>query len=195
MQLKALGTPFVCGALSAPAIILLHEAGHYASARLLDYSAEFSYTAVNFIAHEKLTKGKEVFTTASGPAVELALVAGGLFWLSRLRAHRGSTAASLSDWAATSCCALSAGRWLRCFSGTPADPQPTDEALLSQAAGLPSWFLPYALAPFAIAFIARASSYHPSGMRFIPFSSLFIGCVAGMLLWLFVVGPVLLPQP
>jgi hypothetical protein len=101
-------------------------------------------------------------------------------------------AATPGDWLATSL-ALNAGRWLRGFIGPPAHPQPGDEAFLSQAMGLPQWFLPYSLGLFALIALIAIIRLHPRGNRLVPFSSMLLGGVIGCFVWTRVVGPLLLP--
>src|SRR6267378_824040 len=93
---------------------------------------------------EKLTLQANVLVTCAGPLVGAVLVVAGFVLLRTARKHRIEGAPTLADWLATSL-ALNAGRWLRGFTGPPSHPQPADEAFVSQALGLPKWFLPYSL--------------------------------------------------
>lgn len=186
--------PLALGVIFAPAIIVAHEAGHYLAAHLLGLEPKLHYASVMFHGPAEVIARFRVLATAAGPAVELMLAATGLIWLLRGRAGRRHSEPTLSDWLATSL-ALAAGRWLRCLTGTPSHPQPEDEAFLSQAAGLPAWVIPYGLAPLGLAVVVAVIRLHPSGLRLGPFASWFIGGLAGLSLWLHVLGPVLLPRP
>ena len=184
--------PFVFGSLVAPAIVVAHEFGHFVAGYVLGLTPQLTYGSVKFVASPELLKRWMVAVTAAGPAVELVLSAAGLWWLSRARRRRPSTPLTFTDWLATSL-ALAAGRWLRCFTGTPANPKPEDEAFLSHALGLPVWVLPYGLAPLSIVAVGYAISLHPEGMRLIPFSLWIAGGALGLSLWFYFLGPTLLP--
>lgn len=190
MQLKKLLVPLVFGLFLAPVVIVLHETGHYIAASALGLSPRFGYAAVEFTPLR--SESLHAILAASGPLVEFVLTLVGLFWLWRLRSERRHFVPTARDWLATAC-ALAAGRWLRCFTGTPANPLPADEAFLSQAVGLPSWALPYALAPLAAGVIIYVIRLHPEGMRLLPFSVMFAAGGSGLLLWFTTVGPLLFP--
>ena len=179
---------FSGGIIFPAAVILLHECGHFAAGYLSGFKMSFHYAEVRFTTPGEISDQALVVVTAAGPGVEASLAAGGFLWLRRARRARRQEIPTAGDWMATAC-ALSAGRWLRCFAGTPTNPQPTDEALLSRALGLPGWFLPYMLAPFAIALLVAIIRLHPAGARRSPFSSFVAGAMGGLLLWMKIIGP------
>jgi hypothetical protein len=190
MQPKKLLVPFVFGLCLVPGFIVLHEAGHYIAASALGLDPRFEYAEVKLTL--PASESQRAAVVASGPLVELVLTLVGVIWLSRLRSDRRHLAPTARDWLATGC-ALAAARWLRCFTGTPANPKPADEAFLSQFLGLPSWVLPYALAPLAVAAIVYVIRLHPAKMRLLPFSVVFAAGLGGLFLWLTAVGPWIFP--
>lgn len=192
MQRRVL-LPLLFGASSVPAIVLLHEFGHFAAGAAVGLNPRLTYTTVDFRgAPESLSRWDPVLT-AAGPCVELLLSVLGLLWLWRSRSRRPSSTPTPFDWLATSM-ALASSRWLRCFTGTPSNPKPTDEAFLSQVLGFPSYLLPYALAPLAVIGITYTFRQHPEGMRLKPFALWSIGGLAGFVAWFYVIGPLLLPR-
>ena len=185
--------PFLCAFVACPVFILLHELGHYAAGASLGVSVKLHYAEVSgIIAKKKLTWQSSVLLTAAGPFVNAALAAVGFLWLHRLRRQRREAEPTLRDWLATTL-VLNAGRWLRGFTGPPSHAQPKDESLVSQAIGLPAWFLPYLLALLAVIAVIATLRLHPPGGRFLPFLSMGLGGVTGVFLWMNVVGPYLLP--
>jgi hypothetical protein len=190
MQTRNLLAPAVVGLFLAPTLIVFHECGHYVAAVLFGLSPRLSYASVNFIP--PLPESLRGVITAFGPLVELCFTLVGVVWLWCLRSNRRFTVPKTQDWLATTC-VLASGRWLRCVTGTPLDPKPADEAFLSQAIGLPSWVLPYALVLVAISAIGAAIWLHPEGMRLLPFSVVFVAASVGVLLWFTTIGPWLLP--
>lgn len=154
---------------------------------------ELHYVSVSgSMPSERFTWHADVLQTSAGPLVNATLAVVGFLWLHGLRAHRREAAPSLTDWLATSL-ALNAGRWLRGFTGPPGHPQPQDEAHLSQAIGLAAWFLPYLLALSAVLAVIATVRLHPPQSRLLPFFSAGLGGVLGILLWIGLAGPLLLP--
>lgn len=176
----------------SPLVILLHESAHYLTAGALGVPAHIHFARIS-LPPEHGTPGILLFLViAAGPAVDAALAVAGFLWLVHRRKPRPHSQARLLDWTAT-LLALSAVRWLRCFTGTPSSPQPQDEAMLSQGLGLPIWFLPYALAPLALAFLTAVVRWHPAGSRALPFVCALAGIITGRLLWMNLLGPLVLP--
>lgn len=193
MHGSGLLAPALVGFIAAPTIIVWHELGHYLAGLAFDLQPRLAYAMVNLSASPDRLNEVDIPVTAAGPLMDVLLVTGGLIWLLRSGARRRSSAPSVTDWIATGC-TLDAGRWLRCFTGTPSHPQPADEANLSQAWGLPSWVLPYALAPVAVFLLVTVIRAHPKGMRLAPFA-VFLGAgVASFILWIAVLGPAVLPR-
>lgn len=184
---------FFLGILFAPTIILLHECGHYAAATAFGFNPKLHSSEISLqTTKREINHGEFMVITAAGPAVEAVLALGGIYWLWQLRHKRKLAPVTSIDWLPTFF-AICAGRWLRCFTGTPASPQPGDEAKLSGNFGLPHWFLPYFLAPFALLILVTAIRLHPPGSRLIPFASVILGGCLGGFLWLHWLGPRILP--
>lgn len=185
---------FAFGLLFMPLLVVVHELGHAAVGMYLGFPVHLSYAAVRYqTAGRVMTDADEAWITLGGPMVEFTVCAAGLAWLLRRRWGKKTVPVSRADWLATAACVLGAVRWLRVVTGTPALPQPADEALLSGALGLPVWVLPYGLAPLALAVMVLALRLHPPGRRLAPFAGLFCGAGAGLFLWFRWVGPWLLP--
>jgi len=182
----------IFGVLFAPVAILLHECGHYAVAVVQGHTAHFHFAETITDYPQPASYSSFLWVVAGGPAVTALMTIGGLFWLWHLRRSRLQAAATCSDWLA-SFLVLCAIRWLRCFTGSPTHPQPKDEAVLSAGLGFPPWLLPYLLAPVALALLMVAVRLHPRGCRLVPFSSAIFGLCLGVILWLNVLGPRILP--
>jgi hypothetical protein len=141
-----------------PSFIFFHECGHYAMARCLGLNAQFRFAEVRITGTN---------TPSFHKKDDWIVLAGPL----------------------TNFLLMIAGFvWLRCFAGTPAHPQPADEAQLSRIAGCPPWVLPYLLGILAVWVIVMIVRLHPPGSRLIPFASIFTGGIIGVVLWLRVVG-------
>lgn len=183
---------FFFGVLFGPAVLLLHECGHYFASVALGLTAHFHFAEVTTTYPLPVSSRAMQLVTAAGPAVEALLAIGGFFWLWRLRRSRLQAPATCWDWLATFL-VLCAGRWLRGFTGTPGQPQPADEAFLSASFGFPEWLFPYLLAPAALALLIAAVRLHPRGNRLAPFGSAVLGAGLGVILWLKVFGLRILP--
>jgi hypothetical protein len=180
------------GVLFGPAVLLLHECGHYFASVALGLTTHFHFAEVTTNYTLPVSTRDMQLVGAAGPAVEALLAIGGFFWLRRLRRGRLQAPATSWDWLATFL-VLCAGRWLRGFTGPPGRPQPPDEAFLSASFGFPEWLFPYLLAPAALALLIAAVRLHPRGNRLAPFGSAVLGVGLGLVLWLKVLGPRILP--
>ena len=140
----------------------------------------------------RLSWQTEAVVVSAGPLLQVGLAVAGFVWLRKLRRDHREAAPTLGDWLATTL-ALNAARWLRGLTGSPSDPQPPDEALLSRYIGLPAWFLPYLLVLVAVIVIIAILRLHPPGGRLLPFLSWGLGGVISYLLWMKLAGPFLLP--
>ncbi|MEW6302109.1 MAG: hypothetical protein AB1705_01470 [Verrucomicrobiota bacterium] len=179
---------FFFGVFFGPAVILLHECGHYFASAALGLTAHFHYAEVTTDYSLPVSSHALQLVTVAGPAVEALLAIGGFFWLWRLRRGRLEAPATCWDWLATFL-VLCAGRWLRGLlrlSGS-------DEAFLSASFGFPEWLFPCLLAPAALALLIAAVRLHPRGNRLAPFGSAVLGAGLGVILWLKVFGPRILP--
>lgn len=183
---------FVFGVFFVPAVILLHEFGHYAVAMTVGLTPHLHYadTSVNY--PQSASSRSLLLVVAGGPAVTVLMTIGGFFWLWHLRRGRLEAATTCTDWLATFL-VLCAIRWLRCFAASPAHPQPKDEAIISAGFGFPPWFLPYLLAPGALALLVVAIRLHPRGSRLMPFGWAIFGISFGCFLWFKFFGPQILP--
>jgi LPXTG-motif cell wall-anchored protein len=185
--------PFLCGLIILPSFIVAHECGHALAALGFGLKTELHYALTTYHGtREQLTPTVNLLITTAGVLVGVVLMALGFVWLWKRRRDRRSEPATVLDWLATSL-ALNAGRWLRGFTGTPANPQPDDEAFISKALGLPSWLLPYCLALMALIVSVAIIRQHAPGLRLLPFSAIFLGGVIGCALWMRLLGPILLP--
>jgi hypothetical protein len=190
---RSIFLPFFCGLLIMPSFIFFHECGHYAVARYFGLHAQFRSAEVRITGTDTPSfYKKDDWIVLAGPLTNFLLMIAGFVWLRCLRQRRIDAPPTWIDWLAT-VVALNAGRWLRCFAGTPAHPQPADEAQLSRIAGCPPWVLPYLLGILAVWVIVMIIRLHPPGSRLIPFTSIFTGGALGAFLWVRVVGPFLFP--
>ena len=180
---------FFFGVLFTPVAILLHECGHYMTAAALGLAPHlhFAYTTTNYPG-TPYTIG---LVTAGGPTATALIVIVGFFWLWHLRHDRLQAPVTPTEWFATFL-VLCAARWLRGSIGG-LHGEPNDEARLSASMGFPQWLLPYLLIPVALAALIAAVRLHPRGSRLAPFGSAVLGICFGVVLWLKVIGPRLLP--
>lgn len=183
---------FIFGAFFAPVVILLHEYGHYVVAMAVGVTPHMHYgeTTANY-SHSPLPRSS-LLITAGGPAVTALMTLAGFVWLWHLRRGRSGEVATCADWLATFL-ALCAIRWVRCFTASPAHPQPGDEAILSAGFGFPPWLLPYLIGLASLALLVVTIRLHPRGSRLVPFGSALVGIYFGCFLWFEVVGPRILP--
>jgi len=181
------------GLILFPSFIVAHECGHALAALGFGLKTELHYALTTYHGtREQVTPTVNLLITTAGVMVGVVLMALGFVWLWKRRRDRRSEAATVLDWLATSL-ALNAGRWLRGFTGAPSNPQPDDEAFISKALGLPSWLLPYCLALMALIVSVAIIRQHAAGQRLLPFSAIMLGGVIGCALWLWVIGPIILP--
>lgn len=183
----------VVGFLVAPFFIVLHEGGHFATAKLLHIRAELHYAATTVHYDRLPPPPADRVVTAGGPIVQ-ALVGGvGLLWLYRRRRTRLADPATWVDWLAT-WTALNGARWLAAW--VPASISATrlkDEVQLLTAAGVPIWVGLALLGLPAFALFFATVRLHARGMRMVPFVYAFQGGSAGLNFWLRWLGPRLLP--
>jgi len=185
--------PFLCGLILFPGFILVHECGHALAGLGFGLKTKLHYAITTFNGtREQLTPTVDLLIAMAGPMVSVVLMALGCVWLWKRRRNRWSEPAMVFDWIATSL-ALNASRWLRGFIGSPSNPQPNDEALISKALGLPSWLLPYCLALMALIVVVAIIRQHAAGQRLLPFSAIILGGIIGCSLWMWLLGPIILP--
>jgi len=180
--------PFWCAFVICPACILFHELGHCLAGACLGFSVQLHYAKTTLtIPNEKDTPPVAIFHAGAGPLVTAILAVVGLLWLHGLRRHRREARPTPTDWLATSL-VLNAGRWVVSVI------RPRhDEVLVSQTLGMPGWLLPCLLGVLAFIPLVAAIRLHPPGARLLPFSSLLLGGGTGVLLWMRLLGPLLLP--
>ena len=183
---------FLLGLLAGPTFIILHELRHYAVASALGGTPTLHSRLTTCATPSRMGPHGKLLVILAGPAGDALMGGVGLLWLYLLRRHRREAAPTLVEWLATTL-ALSAARWLRGFGGLPSHPQPGDEVLLSQAMGMPNWFLPYLLAPLCVIPLIAVIRLHPPGARLAPFAALILGGLVGRQLWILAAGPCLLP--
>jgi hypothetical protein len=180
-------------AVLCPAVIVFHEVRHYAVGSCLGLKCTMNYCATSYLPSDLPSQRPAMLLMAwAGPLGDAALAGAGLLWLYRLRRHRRQAVPTWVDWLAT-LLALQAFRWLRGYLGSPWSPQPGDEAYMSRTLGLPGWLLPYLLALLCWIPLSVMVRLHPPGARLLPFTCLVVGGIAGALVWLKLLGPVLLP--
>ena len=181
------------GLILFPSFILIHECGHFLAGLCFGLETKLHYAITNFKGTQaQLTPKVNLMITLAGPLTDAVLMALGFGWLWILRRHRESSLATFFDWIATAL-ALHSGRWLRGFTGLPSNPQPNDEAFISKALGLPSWLLPYLLAILAAIVSVAIVRQHAVGQRLVPFSAMMLGGCIGCALWMWLIGPIILP--
>jgi hypothetical protein len=185
--------PFLVGLVLFPSFILIHECGHFVAGLSFGLETKLHYAITNFKGTQaQLTPKVNLIITLAGPLTDAVQMVLGFGWLWMLRRHRKTSPASFLDWTATAL-ALHACRWLRGFTGLPANPQPDDEAFISKALGLPSWLLPYCLTLMALIVLVAIIRQHAVGQRLVPFSAIMLGGCIGCALWMWLIGPIILP--
>ena len=185
--------PFFCGLVLFPSFIIAHEFGHALTSLCFGLKTKLHFAETTYTGlQQQLTPTVNLVITAAGVMAGVLLMAVGYVWLWMRRRHRRSEPVTLLDWLATSL-AMNAGRWLRGLTGPPSNPQPNDEAFISKALGLPSWLLPYCLTLVALIALVAIVREHPSGQRLLPFSAIMFGGFIGCALWMWLIGPMLLP--
>jgi hypothetical protein len=185
--------PFLSGLILFPSFIVAHECGHALASLGFGLKTKLHYALTTYQGtREQITPTVNLLITTAGVMVAVVLMALGFGWLWKRRRNRRSEPATALDWFATSL-ALNALRWLRGFTGTPSNPQPDDEALMSKALGLPSWLLPYCLALMALIVSVAIIRQHAAGQRLLPFSAIMLGGCIGCALWMWLIGPIVLP--
>lgn len=182
---------FLASLLACPGFILFHELRHYAVALAFGAGPQLHYARTT-VHVANATGMSNVLVSAAGPVGDALIGGTGLLWLYCLRRKRRAAPATGLEWCAT-LVALPLARWLRGFGGSLAHPQPPDEAFLSHALGMPAWLLPYLLAVLCVIPVVMLVRLHPPRARLLPFLSLSLGGVAGLALWMRVVGPCWLP--
>ncbi len=186
--------PFLFAFVGAPMFVFLHELGHYVAGAYLGFSAELHYAQVTgTMPKDALAWRADALQASAGPLVQTVSAVAGFVWLRRLRLHCREAPPSLSDWLATILIVLNAGPWLRGLAESPKHPQLLDEALVSEAIGLPAQFLPYLLATVAVVAVLATMRLHPPEGRLVAVFSIGLGAVSGFLLWMKLLGPFLLP--
>jgi hypothetical protein len=179
----AIMAPFV------PLLILLHEVGHYLTARSFGYEATFTYAEI-VIRAKRMLVTEAIAVTAAGPLVELtfAIVGmAGLWWrYSRWTGRR----AEPGLWIFTAFC-VSGLRWLRMdFTGAS-----SDEARLTALLGVPRYSLPAILIPVAVLSAAVMIWTHRRQRTLVPLAAGFTVAALSAVLWLTWLGPILFPHP
>lgn len=91
--------PFLCALVAGPAIIFLHEVGHYAAGVCLGCGRKLHYAQVTgTMGVEEVTWELDFPQRSAGPLVNAGLAVAGFLWLRRLREHRCEAATTLRDW-------------------------------------------------------------------------------------------------
>ena len=180
--------PLLVGLLATPFFVVVHEGTHWVAARSCGTPAELHYRETTVHYDHLPPPPSDLWVVAAGPFVQALLAGGGLFWLYRLRQARRLNAATCADWLAT-WIALNGGRWL----GVPPITGLHDEVLLMKAWGVPVRLGLVLLALTAITLLVATIRIHPPGGRLVPFTYAGLGGVAGVLLWMHWLGPLLLP--
>jgi hypothetical protein len=135
--------PFFLAVVASPIFVFLHEVAHYVAGACLGFTVNLHYGQVTgTMPKEALAWRGDALQASAGPLMQALLAVTGFVWLRSLRVHRREAALTLSDWLATMLLVLNAGPWLRGFAESARHPQLVDEALLSEAVGLPARFLP-----------------------------------------------------
>lgn len=160
---------FFAAMVACPVFVLFHEASHYAVSTAFGRGPRLHYRSLTETKNGGRWKAR-ILVSAAGPACDAIIGGTGVLTLYLLRRRRGTHSATWMDWCAT-IIALPALRWLRGFGGTPANPQPHDEAVVSHLLGLPQWLLPYALTVLCIVPLVMMVRLHPPRERLWPLFS------------------------
>ena len=168
--------------------VIVHECGHYLAALAFGFRPHIHFAMTTVSPAEIPLARANPFMVAAGPGANALLILAGLIWLWHLRHNRPQEPATMIDWVATMPI-LYAARWLYNLWR----PSPYDEEMLSVMTGLPGWGLPYFLGAVALVIIAWAIRLHPRGSRLFPFCAAAAGFYLGVVLWLNVLGPRVLP--
>ena len=162
---------------------MLHEFGHFGTGLMfgLKLHLHFAMTTMS-----RTTPFREIFVAAAGPMVTALISIGGLISLWFQRRHKVPSPKVWSIWLATFF-ALAAGRWLRPPNHL------FDEVKLSAYLGVAPEFLTCAAIALALVILVMTVLLHEPGKRLIPFSSAILGLCLGIILWMNVLGPRVLP--
>ena len=178
--------------LGIPLVILIHELGHYGVARAYGYSANLSYASVHFTMPRDEHEGVPgMMITLAGPLVNFlfAIVGAIGLWVF----GRKESFTKLQTLVVWGCSVLLAGGGrgvMKVFS-----PSGSDEAKVAVRLGFPEIIGPLVMSLPALFFAYVLFRFH---WRNDTMLSLIVGLVAGgagMLTWLTLLGPVVLPRP
>ena len=184
--------------LFSPAVILLHECGHFVAYYLQGVHVVVYSSEVGPPAGASTPNLSNVLGVAGGPMVEVLLCVSGFVWLRRRRRDRSDTKATGLDWLATSMC-LCCARWIH---HTPdvlwrhhiTGHYRSDEVYIPMLMGLPGWILPVVLFIPACCILVATIRHHSRSHRLFLFGAWFLGGTIGALLWVLLIGPAVLGQ-
>lgn len=174
---------FIFGIVFAPVAIMLHEFGHFGAGLMFGLKPHLHFAMTTMA---QTTPFRDFLVTAAGPMVTALISIGGIISLWFQRRYKVRSPKVWSIWLATFC-ALCAGRWLRPPNHL------FDEVRLSTYLGVAPGFLPCAVVALALVILVMTVLLHEPGKRLIPFSSATMGLCLGIILWMSVLGPRVLP--
>jgi hypothetical protein len=167
--------------------ILLHELGHYSAAMAFGWNnVRLTYIGTT-VKGETISPAARIIFRACGPLVDVVSSVIGVLGLWWCRSHDGNR---VMYWVST-VLALSSYRWFKVMIQGPG----SDEADVSELLGMGWYVLPAFMFFLACAVWCFVVSTH---VRRSTLGALLFGLVfgiAGVALWVGVVGPILLPKP
>ena len=181
----------VCFLFALPMMIFIHEVGHYVAARSQGFEARLSFAQVNFFVTPEQHAGIEgLIVTLAGPGINYLLAAIAVFGL-YLMSKRSRQARW--DWWVIAMLSVVISGGCRGFKAI--DHHGSDEEFISKAMGMPGSALPWLMmipTAFLLYYLVRFHIRQRS-MRLLLLG--WLAGMAGVVLWMKVVGPVVLPAP
>jgi hypothetical protein len=175
-----------------PAIIFLHEVGHWTCMRSFGYPATIHAASTRWGENQVQNETEawpriEFLCNLAGPAVNAGLAIVGLIFLRRYAKSSAPTLAILPGFWIATLASLAGLRWLQSPFKYPAD-----ELHLSQQLGLDPFVVPTVMLPVSTIVLILIINYHVRAATIKPLSIAICFGIAGALFWLFLLGPVLL---
>jgi hypothetical protein len=179
---------------------LSHEFGHWLAAWMFGYDATISYAATHLIGNVRLTQDTSFWFTVGGPLQSMLTGTIGVLLTLRFRGQQHDL--NLGQWAVV----FTSLFWLRplanglvvfvFFMVTGSASTKGDEFRIARHYGLPVWSIVIATALVGALVLAYITFFVvPRQQRRTFLAAGLCGGVAGYLIWLKWLGPVLMPAP
>ncbi|NNE92488.1 MAG: site-2 protease family protein [Verrucomicrobiales bacterium] len=177
-------------AIGVPAMILLHELGHYLAAISFGHKAHLSFASVFYVSTEgRIPQSHHFWITAAGPFANLGSAIVAVF---ALRRFTKTTERSKYQWWLIwiiSVFVSAGGRgFVKVFS-----PEGADEAYLAVHLGMPEIAGPLIMAVPSIVFAFFLFRFHWLNSSLGTLLLGWAGGICGMTLWLKVIGRMVMP--